>query len=268
MKFTVSFLGAGNMGEAMIKGLVSSGLSPGNILAYDAVPQRLSYIAGVYKVKKAGGVSEAMKADAVVVAVKPQSIDALLEEMAGEGGNLPLVISIAAGVKVDKFSSIIGNKARIIRVMPNTPSLIGKGVSCYYVGDKVKASDVKIAQAILSSLGPSFRVDKEDLLNAVTGLSGSGPAFVYMMIEALADGGVLMGLPRDLSLALAANTVMGAASMVLETGEHPGSLKDKVASPGGTTIAGIAELEDAGVRSAFIGAVREAALRSRQLGEK
>lgn len=262
----LGFIGAGNMGEAMIKGLTAGGTAPGSILALDADKARLDYVASKYKVKKARDLKRALDCDAWVVAVKPQSLDGLLEEVAALKARLPLIISIVAGAKVKRFLTRLGAKTRVVRVMPNTPALIGQGVSAYYAGPGCQRKDLALARSVVEALGPAHQVKDEALMDAVTGLSGSGPAYVFVIIEALADAGVMMGLPRALALSLAANTVAGAARMVIETGEHPGSLKDKVASPGGTTIAGLAELERGGLRAALIDAVEAAALRSEEMG--
>ena len=175
------------------------------------------------------------------------------------------MISIVAGLSLARLEEAAGAAARIVRVMPNTPALIHQGAAAFAMGSTATAADAALVSKIFSAVGRVVQV-KEALLDAVTGLSGSGPAYVYLVIEALADGGVLMGLPRDLALQLAAQTVAGAAGMVLKTGLHPATLKDQVTSPGGTTIAGLEELEGAAVRSAFLSAVRAATERSRQLG--
>lgn len=268
MSKKVSFIGAGNMGEAMIKGLIASGRQAKTILAWEVDKDRLGSICRKYKVKRAKNLTEALSAEAVVVAIKPQSIDGLLADISSTGmKKLPLIISIAAGVKVKKFRDALGSGAKVVRVMPNTPALIGEGVSAFFAGPGVRGKYLNLARSVVSALGPCYRVADESLIDAVTGLSGSGPAYVFVMIEAMADAGVKMGLPRDLALSLAAHTVAGAARMVIETREHPASLKDKVASPGGTTIAGLAELERGGFRAAVIDAVEEATLRSREMGK-
>jgi pyrroline-5-carboxylate reductase len=176
-----------------------------------------------------------------------------------------LVISIVAGVKLSALREVAGMGVRIVRVMPNTPALIHRGAAAYSTGPDVTAEDANVVEKIFSAVGKVFRV-KEELLDVVTGLSGSGPAYIYIVIEALADAGVLMGLPRDLALQLAAQTVAGAAEMVLQSGLHPAQLKDMVTSPGGTTIAGIEALEASGIRAAFLSAVRAATERSIELG--
>jgi pyrroline-5-carboxylate reductase len=175
-----------------------------------------------------------------------------------------LVISIVAGLDSQALETAAGPDVRVVRVMPNTPALVGQGAAAYSLGNRATEGDAVLVEKILRGVGLAVRV-KESLLDAVTGLSGSGPAYVFTVIEALADGGVLMGLPRDLALKLAAQTVAGAAAMVRDTGEHPAVLRDQVTSPGGTTIAGLEELESGGLRSALISAVRAATERSRQL---
>jgi pyrroline-5-carboxylate reductase len=265
--YTVAFIGAGNMGEAMIKGLIASGVASKSIKAMEVDPSRLKYIVGEYKVSAIDKLDKALACDALVLAVKPQVLDEVVSQLKTPGAALPLIISIAAGVKVQSIIHHLGKKARVIRVMPNTPALIGEGVSAYYVGSGCSKTDVGLAESIISSLGPCHKVSAEYLMDAVTGLSGSGPAYVFMFIETLADAGVNMGLTRAMALDLAARTVAGAARMVIETGEHPAVLRDKVASPGGTTIAAIAELEKAGFRAAVHDAVEIATDRSIELGE-
>ncbi|MBM4237036.1 MAG: pyrroline-5-carboxylate reductase, partial [Euryarchaeota archaeon] len=178
-----------------------------------------------------------------------------------------LIISIAAGIKIGYIESRLNHGVRVIRVMPNHACLVGASASGYAPGKYANEEDKETVQRILESVGRAFCLD-EKLLDAVTGLSGSGPAFVYVMIEALADGGVMAGLPRDVSLALAAQTVLGSAKTVLDTKKHPGELKDQVASPAGTTIEGLKVIEEAGVRGTLIKAVHAAAKKSQELGEK
>ncbi len=205
----------------------------------------------------------AAAAGVVVLAVKPQQMPAVLDEI-GANATGKLVVSIAAGVRLATIASRLAN-ARLIRVMPNTPCLIGQSASAFALGPKATDADAALVRQLLEAVGRAYCVD-EKLLDAVTGLSGSGPAFVYVAIEALADGGVRMGLPRDVALSLAAQTFKGSAEMVLSTGEHPAVLKDRVASPGGTTIAGLQALESGGLRAALMGAVEAATNRSIELG--
>jgi pyrroline-5-carboxylate reductase len=208
----------------------------------------------------------ASHAELLVLAVKPQTMPALLAEVREVvQSQRPLVVSIAAGITLAQLSEGLGNSVRLVRVMPNTPCLVGASASGFTPGEHATAEDVALVQRLLDDAGRAIRLP-EHLIDAVTGLSGSGPAFVYLMIEALSDGGVRVGLPRDVATTLAAQTVLGAAKMVLETGQHTGALKDAVASPGGTTIAGLHALERAGVRGALMDAVEAATRRATELG--
>jgi len=263
---TLGFIGCGKMASALIKGILQSGICPsGKVWASDChfeSAQKLALETGLHAVPS--NVEVAAAADILVLCVKPQDVSQVLEEMrlALEG---KLVISIAAGVSIGALETAAGRGARIVRVMPNTPALVHKGASAYALGAGTTREDASYVELLFGSVGLTAEV-KETLLDAVTGLSGSGPAYAFLMIEALADGGVLMGLPRDLALRLAAQTLAGAAEMVLRTGEHPAKLRDAVASPGGTTIAGIEALEASGVRAGLIHAVRMAAERSQEMG--
>ena len=265
---TIGFIGAGQMARALARGFVSAGLVPGErIVAFDPVADALSAFAaevtGAVRSKSNAEVAE--RSQVVFLAVKPQNMPAVMSELAGKISTEKLVVSIAAGVTLAQLSGGLKTQ-RIVRVMPNTPALVGQGASAYALGPGGTAADGQLVGELLGAVGKAFPVD-EKLLDAVTGLSGSGPAFVYVMIEALSDGGVRMGLPRDIAAALAAQTVLGSAQMVLTTGEHPAALKDKVASPGGTTIAGLAALESHGLRAALIAAVEAATRRSQELGK-
>jgi pyrroline-5-carboxylate reductase len=204
--------------------------------------------------------------DVVILAVKPQQMAEVLKAAKAQIKASHLIVSIAAGVSLKTMTDVLGAKSRLVRVMPNTPCLVGKGASAFALGGKATEEDGQVVEQLLSTVGIAISVP-EKLLDAVTGLSGSGPAYVYLAIEAMSDGGVRTGLPRDIATKLAAQTVLGAAAMVLETGEHPAALKDAVASPGGTTIAGLHALENGGLRSALINAVEAATLRSRELGQ-
>ncbi|MBI4715199.1 MAG: pyrroline-5-carboxylate reductase, partial [Nitrospirae bacterium] len=210
---------------------------------------------------------EAAASEIVVLAVKPEGGGPGAREIAPAVERGALIVSIAAGVPMNRIEAALGKKVRMVRVMPNTPALLCRGMSALAPGEGVTAGELDRVRRIFESVGRVV-VLKERQLDAVTGLSGSGPAFVFLCIEALSDGGVKMGLPREVATLLAAQTVFGAASMVLETGEHPGVLKDRVASPGGTTIAGIHRLEEGGFRAALIGAVEAATRRSEELGKE
>jgi len=266
---TIGFIGAGNMAGAMIRGLVKGGLPGQRILAFDVDRSKLQALSREFRIRSARSNAELIAhSRAVVLAVKPQVMDAVLHEIGPLSAPAPLVLSIAAGVTIARLRAALGPESRVVRAMPNTPALIGKGISGFCAGPKVSQTERHLARALLEALGPALEFHDESLLDAVTGLSGSGPAYVYLIIEALSDGGVKMGLARDAALMLAARTVAGAAAMVLETGEHPAKLKDMVTSPGGTTIAGLAVLEKARVRSALIQAVERATRRSRELGKQ
>ena len=178
-----------------------------------------------------------------------------------------LIISIAAGIPIQSIEEQLGKETRIIRAMPNTPALVGAGAAAVAKGAAASGADLELATAIFGSVGLSVTIE-ESLMDAVTGLSGSGPAYVFMIIDALAEGGVLMGLKRDIAVKLAAQTLLGAAKLCLESGTHPEELRDMVTSPGGTTITGIKALEDGGLRAALISAVEAATIKSRELGKK
>jgi pyrroline-5-carboxylate reductase len=202
----------------------------------------------------------------LILAVKPGQVPGVLAEVRDQFTKQHLLLSIAAGVPLAKLESGLGPEARAVRVMPNTPALVGASASAYSLGTSARAADGQVAHTLLSAVGLAFEL-KESYLDAVTGLSGSGPAYVYLVIESLSDGGVAAGLPRDVATRLAAQTVLGSAKMVLETGMHPGVLKDMVASPGGSTIEGLHELEKGKLRGALMSAVRAAAEKSRKLGQ-
>ena len=255
------------MAEALARGFLAAKLTtPAELCAHDVADERRKF----WRESSLGAVpgdncSVCRQSDVLFVAVKPQSVSSLLGEVATEITEKHLVVSIAAGVRISTIETALKSKRRIVRVMPNTPCLVGAAASGIAAGGAANADDLQTVVKLFESVGVA-RVVPEELLDAVTGLSGSGPAFVFAMIEAMSDGGVRAGLPRETATALAAQTVMGAGKMVLETGEHPAMLKDAVASPAGTTIAGLSVLERSGVRGAFIDAVFAAAQRSKELG--
>jgi pyrroline-5-carboxylate reductase len=263
----VAFLGAGNMGEALIKGLTQTGLVPaGSISAADPRADHLGQVANRYGIRAVTDNSALVSgADVIILAVKPQIMAAVLKEVASAVNESKLLISIAAGVATRKLRDQLGKPVRLIRVMPNTPALVLEGVTAIARAEGLRPGDLEAAQELFAAVGKVV-VLEESAMDAVTGLSGSGPAYVAIAIEALADGGVKMGLDRATATLLAAQTVLGSARLILETGVHPGQLKDMVSSPGGTTIAGIAALEDGGLRRALMQAVERATLRSRELG--
>jgi pyrroline-5-carboxylate reductase len=260
------FIGAGKMATALIRGMLRAGTArPESVTASDPVEAARAALAGETGIVVAGSNrAVAERADVLVLAVKPQTMAAVLDELRPSVTGDHLVVSIAAGVALATIEAALGPDRRLIRVMPNTPALVGQGASGYCLGAHARASDEAVVRSCLEAVGRAYRVP-EAQLDAVTGLSGSGPAFVYLMIEALSDGGVRVGLPRDVATALAAQTLLGAATMVLETGLHPGVLKDQVTSPGGTTIAGLHALERGGLRAALMDAVEAATRRSAEL---
>jgi len=264
----IGFLGAGKMATALARGFLNAKMAKANQLcaADPSAAAREHFAAETGAHMFAANVDAAQMANVLILATKPDQVAAALAEIAGVFGSQHLLISIAAGVPLAKLEAALPPAARIIRVMPNTPALVGAGASGYALGKKATAADGDLAQKLLSAVGVAIPV-KESLLDAVTGLSGSGPAYVYQFIEALSDGGVAAGLPRDVATRLAAQTVLGGAKMVLETGQHPGVLKDQVTSPGGTTIEGVHELEKGRLRATVMSAVRAAADKSRKLGQ-
>jgi pyrroline-5-carboxylate reductase len=266
-KITIGFLGAGKMATALAKGFIQANLAgPEQIIASDPIDTaRSSFVKETGAKGTLSNLEVLTSARVLVLAVKPDQVADVLKEIRGQFGENQVLFSIAAGVPLAKLESGLNDAARVIRVMPNTPALVGASATAYALGRNATAEDGRLAQMLLSSVGVAYQL-KESLLDAVTGLSGSGPAYVYLIIEALSDGGVAAGLPREVATKLAAQTVFGSARMVLETGQHPGALKDMVASPGGTTIEGLHELEKAGVRGALMNAVRAAAEKSKKLG--
>ena len=255
----IGFIGAGNMAGAIIKGALNSGYDANDLFAFDIDRKKIDDL-GINACNSACELVE--NCDITFFAVKPYIIESVLEQIKGISANRAFV-SIVAAWSTEKLLGYLP-EARILRVMPNTPLMVGEGAVALSAQNNLTEEELAFAEKFLSSQGFVFTV-KEDLMNAVTGLSGSGPAYVYVFIEALADAGVMQGLPRDLAYKLAAQTVKGAAEMVLKTGEHPGALKDAVTSPAGTTICGIFELEKAGFRAAAIKAVNASADKSREL---
>ncbi|MDR1690439.1 MAG: pyrroline-5-carboxylate reductase [Candidatus Methanoplasma sp.] len=264
----IGFIGAGNMAEALMRGIIDTRLySADEIIASEVYEPRRKYIADKLGIE----VHEdneiiAKNSDFIVLSVKPQQVNEVLTSMKGSLTKDHLIMSIAAGVTLVTLESYVP-ACRFIRVMPNQPCMVLASASAFSRGSKATAADCETVDRVLKAVGISYEV-KEELLDAVTGLSGSGPAYAYIMIEALADGGVLVGLPRDVSIRLAAQTLLGAAKTILETGEHPGKMKDIVCSPGGTSIEAVRVLEESGLRAALINAVEASALKSKELGKK
>ncbi len=263
----IGFLGAGKMASALAKGFVASKIvTPQQIMASDVMePARAAFAKEVGAAVAASNAEVMRFANVLILAVKPDQVANVLEEIQPLCTDEHLFISIAAGIPLTQLEAAFPIPARVIRVMPNTPALVGAGASGYALGSHATAEDGKLAQQLLSAVGVAFAV-KESLLDAVTGLSGSGPAYVFQIIQAMSDGGVAAGLPREVATRLAAQTLLGSAKMVLETGLHPAVLKDMVTSPGGTTIEGLHQLEKGALSGTLINAVRAAAEKSRKLG--
>jgi len=264
----VGLVGTGNMGEALIHGLLHGHLCrPDQILCSDTRPERLKAIREKYGVKGTSHNTEVVKqSDLIIIAVKPQIMKNVVEEIAKYLNLSKLIISIAAGVPLEAIESCAKKELKLIRVMPNICVSVREGVSAIAGGRHALKEDLMMAKTIFDSVGKSLFID-EYLLDAVTGLSGSGPAYIFLIIDALADAGVKVGLSRDDALILASQTLLGAAKMLIETGEHPGKLKDMVTTPGGTAIAGLHTLEEGGLRTTLMNTVEVATQRSRALGE-
>jgi pyrroline-5-carboxylate reductase len=266
----LGLIGCGKMGGALLQGVCTALDSKQDlhVALCDAVPAAVKSLRESLPVETSTGTpaQTAAASEIILLAVKPQDMRALCQNLAQLSGQR-LYLSIAAGISIVDLETWLGSGQRVIRAMPNTPALVGAGAAAFSRGSLATEADADLARTILGSVGTVDEVS-EKLLDAVTGLSGSGPAYVYTVIEALADGGVLKGLPRATAVRLAAQTVLGAAKMVLETGKHPAALRDEVTSPGGTTIAALAQLEAHGLRHALIQAVSTATERSRELGQK
>ena len=254
------------MAEAMIGGLLAGQVCPAeSIWATDPIGERRDRLKGQFGIQVGPANREAVAwADVVVLAVKPQMLPAVLSEL-GQILAHALVISIAAGVTIRTVAEQIAGAMRVVRAMPNIPALVQEGMTALALGSAVSEDDSRLARRVFEVVGRVVLVE-ERLMDAVTGLSGSGPAYIFQAIEALADGGVMMGLPRQTAELLAAQTVLGSARLVLESGVHPAQLKDRVASPGGTTIAGLHQLEQRGFRATLMAAVEAATIRSKELG--
>ncbi len=263
----VGFIGSGTLATILVKGMIGAGVTkPGEVMASDVDADRLDQLAkqtGVVVTSSNRAVVDA--ANVLFLTVKPQVIDRVVDEIGRHVRSDQLVVSPVAGVAMESLESAFARKVRILRIMPNTPCLVAEGVIAVSLGRYATQKDVMELADLLGRLGTIVTVE-EGLMDAVTALSGSGPAFIYTIIEALADGGVRVGFPRDLALRLAAQTMLGAAKMVLETGEHPGRLRDMVTSPGGTAISGIHAMERGSIRASVMDAVVAAAQRSQELG--
>ncbi len=265
----IGFIGSGNMGEALISGLVlSKSAKPGNIICSDIAQDLLKDIKTKYKISTTtDNIEVAEKSEIVIYATKPQILGSVLKETADVLDKSKLVISIAAGVPLAAIAAGLQKELRLIRVMPNICAFVKESATAIAAGEFASQDDVALARAIFDSVGETVFIQENILMDAFTGLSGSGPAYIFTIIDAMADGGVKMGLSRKDSLFLSTQTVLGAAKLLLESKEHPGQLKDRVASPGGTAIAGIHTLEQGGLRTTMINAVESATKRSKELGE-
>lgn len=265
---TVGFLGAGKMAAALARGFLRAGLvtTDGLVASDPMAAARKAFQDATGVGAGEDNLAVLNSSDVLILAVKPSQVFALIESMRERLTERHLVISIAAGIPLAKLEDALPARLRAVRVMPNTPALVGAGASAFALGHAATRDDADLTRRLFGSVGLAFEVS-EPLLDAVTGLSGSGPAYACLIIEALSDGGVAAGLPRAMATQLAAQTLLGTARLVMESGEHPGALKDMVTSPGGTTIEGVHELEKAGLRGALMSAVRAAAAKARQLGQ-
>ena len=263
---TFGFLGFGKMASALVEGMLRAGYcAPQDILVINRHPEALQ--AGTQKsgIRLAASTKALVQeSDVIILGTKPTESLQLLREVR-QYLDSKLLISVATGITLDRLQDSAGHRARLVRAVPNTPSLVRRGATAYALGDNATASDATIAEKIFSAVGIAYRV-RENSLAAVTGLSGSGPAYVFTFIEALADGGVMMGLPRDIAFDMAVQTVLGSAQMIRDTKLHPAELREMVASPGGTTMAAIETLEARGLRHTIMSAVRSASERARELG--
>ena len=264
----LSFIGGGNMEEAMLRGLLKKKIfTPKQVLVSEPRKDRTKSLSQKYRIRVTSDNKAAVRFGGIIIlAVKPQIMREVLQELAGVVTKKHVVISIAAGISTLFIASQIGKDKRIIRTMPNTPSQIGEGAIALCGGGKSTPNDIRVARDLFAAVGTTVIIP-EAHMDAVTGLSGSGPAYIFLIIEALTDGGVKMGISRENAQALVLQTIIGSGRMVLETGDHPSKLKDLVTSPGGTTIAGLHVLEEKGIRGALINAVVAASERSRELSQ-
>jgi pyrroline-5-carboxylate reductase len=268
-KKMIGFIGTGNMGEALIAGLLKAKFTtPEQVMAFDADGERLRFIQKKYRIKKASDNNHlSSQCDPLLLCVKPQSMKEVIEEMADSLDPSKLLISIAAGVPLYAIETYARKQLRLIRVMPNINVLVQEGASAIAPGNLATDEDLKLAKGIFDCVGRSIIIH-EPLMDAVTGLSGSGPAYVFLIIEALTDAGVHLGMTRAQALTLVVQTVMGSVKLLSGTGEHPALLREKVTSPGGTTAAGLYKLEEGGLRKILIDAVIAATQKSKDLGDK
>lgn len=265
----IGIIGSGNMGEALLRGLIGSGASrPDDLICSDVREKTRDYLHRTYGIQvTADNTHLVQQVEIVIYAVKPQLMAAVLKETEPWLDGSKLIISIAAGVPMEAIGYCLNKDLRLIRVMPNIAVAVREGATAVAAGKHASREDVMTAKAIFDSVGETVLIEENVLMDAITGLSGSGPAYIFLIVDALADAGVKMGLHREDAIALATQTVLGAAKLLKETREHPGQLKDRVTSPGGTAIAGLHTLEKGGLRTTLINAVEAATHRSRELGE-
>jgi pyrroline-5-carboxylate reductase len=261
----VAILGGGKIGEALLTGLLRGERTPSDLVVVEKHPERARYLSATYGIKTLDVAEAAATARTLVLAVKPQDIDTLLSELATAVGTDHLVVSVAAGITTRKISAALPEGVPVVRCMPNTPALVDEAMTAVAAGAHADEAHLATAEALLASVGRVVRVP-ESQLDAVTALSGSGPAYFFYLVEAMIDAGILLGLPRTLAAELIVQTAIGSAKMLRDTGEHPVQLREAVTSPGGTTIAAIRELEVHGVRAALLAAIEAAAVRSAELG--
>jgi pyrroline-5-carboxylate reductase len=266
MADTIAILGGGKIGEALLTGLLRSGRASSEIVVSERYPERAEYLVKTHGIQTVTVPDALAAARTVVIAVKPQDIDSMLAEMRPSITDKHLIVSVVAGIPSARMESALGAGVVVVRSMPNTPALVGQGVTAIAPGAHASAADLDVAETVLAAVGRVVRVT-EGQLDAVTAVSGSGPAYFYFLVESMIEGGVLLGLPRQLATELAVQTAVGSAAMLAESGEHPVALREAVTSPGGTTIAAIRQLEAHGVRAAVIAAVEAASMRSAELGK-
>ena len=261
----LAILGGGKIGEALLSGLLRGNRTASDIVVAEKHSERREFLAKTYGVRVTDPVAAVTSAQTLVVAVKPQDIDALLREIAGAVGQQHLVVSVAAGVTTARIEAQLADGVPVVRCMPNTPALVDQAMTAISAGSHASDEHMAVADSLLACVGRVVQVP-ESQLDAVTALSGSGPAYFFYLVEAMIDAGILLGLPRTLAAELIVQTAIGSAVMLRDSGEHPVQLREAVTSPGGTTIAAIRELEIHGVRAALLAAIEAAAARSRELG--
>jgi pyrroline-5-carboxylate reductase len=263
---TLAILGGGKIGEALLSGLLRSGRFADDIVVSEKYPDRALYLSDTHQVRTVPVEAALGIATTVLIAVKPQDVDALLAEMRPSITDKHMIVSVVAGVPTKRIEAAIGCDVAVVRCMPNTPALVAEGITAISPGTFATEADLDVAEALLAPVGRVVRVP-ESQLDAVTAISGSGPAYFYFLVESMIEAGLLLGLPRNLAAELVIQTAVGASVMLRDSGEHPVQLREAVTSPGGTTIAAIRELEIHGVRAAVIAAIEAASNRSAQLGK-